>query len=142
MSGLQSAASLLELAGHHDNRALNLLGILSATMESWEQIDIDTSKSPALTPLKTGGVAALVQAGAWLSGPLPLLLRLVSCLPGKHPRLRRSAAWSAIAGSLCTRYGWVMAGKASSRDWRLNLRGPAKDYQRIHPRAPSRTLPS
>ena len=123
MSGLQSAVSLLELAGHTDNRALNLLGMLSAAMESWEQFDIDTTKSPALNPLKSGLSGALVQTGAWFSGPLPFALRLVASLPGTHPRLRRIAACSAIAGSLFTRYGWTQAGKVSSRDWRLTLKG-------------------
>jgi hypothetical protein len=28
---------------------------------------------------------------------------------------------SAIAGSILTRYGWVHAGHASARDWRLPL---------------------
>ncbi|HEY7336937.1 MAG TPA: hypothetical protein VH639_18740 [Bryobacteraceae bacterium] len=39
----------------------------------------------------------------------------------------RWAAWSSIAGSLLTRYGWVHAGQASAQDWRLPLEiaGPA-----------------
>ncbi len=36
MSGLQAGASILELMGHDRNRALNLLGLLSASMETWE----------------------------------------------------------------------------------------------------------
>jgi hypothetical protein len=126
MSGLQSAVALLELAGHHDHRALNLLGLLSASMETWEQVDMATSPSPASAPLKRGLSGALVQTGAWLSGPVPLLFRLASCLPGKHPRMRRIAAYSAIAGSLFTRYGWIEAGSGSARDWRLALQAPPK----------------
>jgi hypothetical protein len=38
--------------------------------------------------------------------------------------MRRAACWSAIAGSLLTRYGWMQAGKASARDWRLPLEIP------------------
>ena len=122
MSGLQSGASLLELMGHEDSRALNLLGVLSASMETWEKIDISASKSRALIPLKQGRSGLMVGLGAWLSGPIPLLLRLASLLVrGRGITLRRLAACSGIAGSLFTRYGWVEAGKASARDWRLAL---------------------
>jgi hypothetical protein len=38
--------------------------------------------------------------------------------------MRAAACWSAIAGSLLTRYGWMQAGKASARDWRLPLEIP------------------
>ncbi len=121
MSGLQSAASVLELLGNEDSRALNLLGLLSSSMETREMVDVATTHARALNPLKTGASGALVQTGAWLSGPIPLLLRLAACLPGRHPNLRRAAALSAIAGSLFTRYGWVHAGTVSARDWRLPL---------------------
>ncbi len=122
MSGLQSAAGILELLGHADSRALNLLGALSASMETWEMIDISASNTRALLPLKRGGSGALVGTGAWLSGPIPLLLRAGSLLLPRHRlALRRFAAVAGIAGSLFTRYGWVEAGKASARDWRLSL---------------------
>jgi hypothetical protein len=122
MSGLQSGAGILELMGHEDSRALNLLGLLSASMETWEKVDISASKSRALLPLKQGTSGVLISAGAWLSGPVPLLLRLGSLLlPGRRHVLRRLAACVGIAGSLFTRYGWVEAGKSSARDWRLAL---------------------
>jgi hypothetical protein len=122
MSGLQSGASMLELVGHEDSRALNLLGLFSASMETWETIDISASKLRAVLPLKHGSSGVLISAGAWLSGPVPLLLRLGSVLlPGPRHPLRRFAACAGIAGSLFTRYGWVEAGKSSARDWRLAL---------------------
>ena len=122
MSGLQSGASVLELMGHENSRALNLLGVLSASMETWEAIDIAASKSRALLPLKQGSSGALISAGALLSGPAPLLLRIGAVLlPGRRTTLRRLAACAGIAGSLLTRYGWVEAGKQSARDWRLPL---------------------
>ena len=122
MSGLQSGAGILELMGHEDSRALNLLGLLSASMETWEKIDISASQSRALLPLKQGRSGVLISAGAWLSGPVPLLLRVSSLLlPGARHSLRRLAACAGIAGSLFTRYGWVEAGKLSARDWRLSL---------------------
>jgi hypothetical protein len=36
-------------------------------------------------------------------------------------KLRRAAAWSSVAGSLLTRFGWVQAGRASARDHRIPL---------------------
>jgi hypothetical protein len=47
-----------------------------------------------------------------------LALRLAG---GSSSRIRKWAAISGIAGSLLTRYGWMAAGKASARDWRLPL---------------------
>ena len=121
MSGLQSGASILELMGHDDNRALNLLGMFSASMETWEKIDISSRSSQALLPLKQGSSGALVRVGAWLSGPVPLMLRGASLVADRPEKLRRLAACAGIAGSLFTRYGWVQAGKSSARDWRLPL---------------------
>ena len=136
MSGLQSGASILELMGHEESRALNLLGLLSSSMETWETIDISASSSRALLPLKHGRSGVLISSGAWLSGPVPLLLRIGSLLlPESRPLLRRLAACSGIAGSLFTRYGWVEAGKSSARDWRLALEidapEPAKTKRHI-----------
>ncbi len=80
--------------GHQENRALNLLGLLSASMETWEKIDVGSRSSQALLPLKKGSSGALVSAGAWLSGPVPLMLRLASLVPGRPGR---------VAASCCVR---------------------------------------
>jgi len=130
MSGLQSAASILELTGHENNLSLNLLGLLSASMETWEKIDMSSKSSQALLPLKKGPSGALVSAGAWLSGPVSILLRLASLLVDRPGRIRRLAACAGISGSLFTRYGWVQAGKASARDWRLPLEIEAPKSER------------
>jgi len=58
-------------------------------------------------PLLTGSSGALVRAGAWLTGPLPLALRLI-------PGLRLAAAVSMTTGSLVTRFGWMAAGRRSA----------------------------
>jgi len=121
MSGLQAGASILELMGHDRNRALNLLGLLSASMETWEKIEISAKKSQALVPLKKGRSGALVSAGAWLSGPVSIVLRLSSLFAEREGMFRRLAACAGIAGSLFTRDGWVEVGKSSARDWRLPL---------------------
>jgi len=41
-----------------------------------------------------------------------------------NKKLRRGAAWSSVAGSLLTRFGWVQVGRASARDHRIPLELP------------------
>jgi len=50
-------------------------------------------------------------------------LRLAYAVSG-NKKLRRAAAWSSIAGSLLTRFGWVHAGRASARDHCIPLELP------------------
>jgi hypothetical protein len=121
MSGLQSAVSLLELWGEHENQALNVLGIISAAVESWEGIDLLRTNQRELRVTKKGLSGFLVQLSGALSGPVPLALRLASLFVKNDRILRRCAAFSGIAGSLLMRYGWVNAGTASSRDWKIPL---------------------
>lgn len=118
MSGLQACVSILELMGHDDSRALNLLGLLSATAETWEGYLIELERDRALDPLKHGASGWATRAGGMLSGPIPLVLRMMSWWT---PELRKAAAWSGILGSLITRYAWMYAGHASARNWRLPL---------------------
>ncbi|MBV8205421.1 MAG: polysulfide reductase NrfD [Acidobacteria bacterium] len=120
MSGLQAAASLLELLGNDDSRALNLLGMLASALETFEGIRLESKPERALAPLKHGPSGWVTRAGGLLSGPVPLLLR-AAALAGGNRQMRRWAAWSGIAGSLLTRYGWMRAGHASARDFRLPL---------------------
>lgn len=125
-SGLASAVSLLELLGH-DHPALNRLGIAAALVETATGAIHELDPDPAHAPLKEGTSGALVRAGGVLSGPLPLVLRLLGA--------RRAAAVAAIAGSLLTRYGWVAAGRESARDPRIPLQleeGGAEPVSRIH----------
>lgn len=127
MSGVQAGTSVLELMGHSDSRALNILGIGSALWESWEGFHLESRKEEVLKPLKRGASGWITRVGGVMSGPLPLALRLIAGSDGSHRsrKLRRWAAISGIAGSLLTRYGWVHAGRASARDWRLPLEVPA-----------------
>jgi hypothetical protein len=131
MSGLQSAVSILELAGYESRTSLNLLGLLSSGMETTELARELPSNKPANKPLRSGSSGALVMAAAVLSGPLPFALRIASAFAGKERgrQLRRAAAWSGVLGSLCLRYGWVKAGAQSARDWRLPLQIPSPEEQ-------------
>lgn len=116
-SGVQAGVSMLELLGHADDPALNLLGIGSALWETWEGYKLETEKDPELTPLKRGRSGWITRAGGVMSGPLPLALRLWAAARGRKRsrQIRRWAAYSGIAGSLLTRYGWMQAGAASAR---------------------------
>ena len=119
-SGLNSAVSLLELMGHDDSRALNLLGISASCYEVAEGLLLESKRHRINEPLRKGWSGAIVRAGGVLSGPVPLALRLAYAVSGNN-KLRRAAAWSSVAGSLLTRFGWVQAGRASARDHRIPL---------------------
>lgn len=123
MAGLQSAVGLLEVAGYEDRTSLNVLGLLSAGAESAEFVKGMGTNDEVVRPLKHGRSGLLTVAGAVLSGPVPIALRVASMFMDKKrgKSLRRMAAWSAILGSVCLRYGWVQAGTVSARDWRLPL---------------------
>jgi hypothetical protein len=119
-SGMNSAVSLLELLGAGDNRALNLLGIGASAYEVYEGFELETRRDRVNEPVHKGLSGAMVRAGGVLSGPVPLGLRVAYAITG-NKTLRQAAAWSSIAGSLLTRYGWVHAGRSSARDHRIPL---------------------
>lgn len=119
-SGMNSAVSILELMGHDDSRALNMLGMAASTYETIEGAIIETKQNRTHRPLKQGKSGWIVRLGGVLSGPLPLLLRLGYTVTG-NKKMRRAAAACSIAGSLLTRFGWIEAGKASARDHVLPL---------------------
>ena len=123
MAGLQTACSALELWGYDQSTALNMLGMAAAAYETWEGFHLETRNEPALRPLKNGASGAIVRAGGVLSGPVPLVLRTISAIT-RNGEMRRWAAISGLAGSLLTRYGWMQAGHASARDWRVPLEIP------------------
>jgi polysulfide reductase-like protein len=122
-SGLGAAVGILELMGHRKSRALQALGLGAALFESLEGLRIESRSHSHLEPLKHGPSGWATRAGGALSGPVPALLRVASLFGGKRrsTSLRRWAAWSAIAGSLITRFAWIHAGHVSARDWKLPL---------------------
>jgi formate-dependent nitrite reductase membrane component NrfD len=127
-SGVQAGVSLLELMGHSDSRALNILGIGSALWESWEGLHVETRSEAELQPLKSGLSGAITRVGGVVSGPGALALRLLAAVSGRErsSKFRRAAAACGVIGSLLTRYGWMQAGRTSARDWRLPLKIPAE----------------
>jgi len=121
-SGINAAVSILELLGQ-DNRALNLMGLSASAYEVYEGFELETKRNRVNEPLRKGWSGAIVRAGGLLSGPVPLGLRIAYAITGNR-KLRQTAAWSSIAGSLLTRFGWVQAGSASARDHRIPLNLP------------------
>ncbi|MGA9510990.1 MAG: NrfD/PsrC family molybdoenzyme membrane anchor subunit [Candidatus Sulfotelmatobacter sp.] len=122
-SGLGAAVGILELLGHRKSRALQALGLGAAIFETWEGLHLEGRQAAALDPLKHGSSGLVTRTGGVLSGPIPLLLRILS-LFGSRKRsssLRRWAAASAVAGSLITRIAWIHAGHVSARNWKLPL---------------------
>ena len=111
-SSTGAAVSLLELRGH-DTPALNAMGIAAASFETAAAARIELSSDIESEPLRRGASGAMARVGSVLSGPVPLLLRVVG---GHSRKTRRLAAASTIAGSLITRLAWVAAGRASARD--------------------------
>jgi hypothetical protein len=122
-SGLAAGVGILEVMGHGKNRALQALGIGAAIFETFEGFRIESRQHAELEPLKQGTSGWITRAGGVLSGPVPLLLRAASFFGSgrRSGSLRRWAAWSAIAGSLMTRFAWIHAGRVSAQDWRLPL---------------------
>lgn len=122
-SGLGAAVGILEVLGHHKSRALRALGLGAAIFETLEGIRIESSSHASLDPLKHGPSGWITRAGGALAGPIPAVLRTASLIAAQErsQSLRRYAAWSSIIGSLITRIGWIYAGHASARDWRLPL---------------------
>lgn len=132
-SGMATAGGLLELRGH-DSPALNAIGLITSLGESAVGASIELRKNPALKPLKSGSSGWLTRIGGFLSGPLPLILRLMSfgADPGRKRKLRKIAAASAVAGSLATRFAWTRAGSASAKDTPLLLHGPSDALAQKH----------
>jgi Polysulphide reductase, NrfD len=122
MSGMGAGVSVLELLGHTDSLALNTLGIIASALETYEGVHLELIRDPEINrPLKHGKSGWITRAGGMLSGPLPLVLRIAAAAVGNSRKLRTLAAVSSLAGSLCTRMGWVAAGHESARDWRIPL---------------------
>jgi formate-dependent nitrite reductase membrane component NrfD len=130
-SGLSTAVSVLELRGHTSS-ALNKIGIGATVVETAIGVSLELGKEPATEPLHHGPTGWTMRVAGLLSGPVPLVLRLLSLTASPRSargvKLRKAAAISSIAGSLITRWAWVYAGRASSKDPKvpLQLPGPAR----------------
>jgi hypothetical protein len=123
LSAMAAGVSAIQLMGHEQNRSLNMLGIAASLGESLEGVKVETNFKPSSEPLKKGMSGVITRLGGILSGPLPLALRLAAVFANERraKQLVRTASAATLAGSLLTRIGWIRAGHASARDYRLPL---------------------
>jgi hypothetical protein len=110
-SGMGSAAAALTLLGH-DDPALDRVAIGAAAAETVMGVVLELTRTPASAPLREGTSGFLIRTGRLLSGPVPLVLRTVS----RSRRTRQAASVASLAGSLLTRLGWVLAGRAGAKE--------------------------
>jgi formate-dependent nitrite reductase membrane component NrfD len=116
-SGMASAAAILTLMGH-DTPQMNRIAVSAAAIETLVGAAIESRPTEASRPLREGASGWVIRAGGVLSGPVPLLCRVAS----RSRRVHRLASVAALAGSLLTRIGWILAGRAST-EHRLTLHG-------------------
>jgi len=100
----------------------------ASAIETLEGFHIESTRKPAMDPLKHGRSGLITRLGGVLSGPVPLVLRVAAAFAGRRHgrRLRKAAAASSVVGSMLTRIAWVHAGHVSARDWRLPLEIPRR----------------
>ena len=107
IAGLGSAAGILELIGYR-------LPPLNAI--SWTAIGVETvlwlvlfkRHGAADRSVHEGTSGMMLKTAEILTGPLSLILRACGLVP--------FAAGTFILGSFISRFGWIMAGRASSKD--------------------------
>jgi hypothetical protein len=111
-SGLGGASGLLELAGFLVP-VTQLFGVIASGAETLMEIFLILRRRPVDAPLHQGPSGKAFLVAGLLEGPASLFLRL---LWHSAPAGRYAAVISFLAGSLLSRYAWVWAGRASSRD--------------------------
>ncbi len=129
IAGLGAAAALLELVGFRLH-ALDTLGIGVAALETVIGAWIELYRHAAADrALHRGPAGALLRVAGVLSGPLALALRLGGLVP--------EAAASFVAGALISRYGWIVAGRASASDPAAALPDAGRAARRENPAPPA-----
>ena len=107
-AGLGSAAALLELLGHQI-APLNAIGLFASAVETilliWLSVDKHGVADRAIHEHRSGW---LIRIGAFLTGPIPIVLRIFGVIP--------LAAISFLLAALVSRFGWIAVGKISGRD--------------------------
>lgn len=111
-SGLGGASAILELLGFLVP-VTQILGFVSAGIETLMEIIFEVRKPDVNAPLHHGKSGTAFRMAGLLEGPLALLLRF---LWGTSPNGRYAAAICFLAGSLLSRYVWIWAGRLSARD--------------------------
>lgn len=108
-SSLGAGAAVLELVSQA-TPALHVMALAAAIVETMIGARLEGRR--LLTTQALGAAGPLTRLGDVCSGPLALVLRLIS---GVWAPARTLAGVAAIAGSLSSRYGWLAAGRQSVR---------------------------
>jgi Polysulphide reductase, NrfD len=109
-SGLGGSAAILELSGFFIP-ATQVLGFVTAGLETIFEIVFGIRKSPMDAPLHHGRSGNMFLVAGLLEGPIALAIRIFF---GSTSGGRRSAAICFLVGSLLSRYAWVLAGRVSA----------------------------
>jgi hypothetical protein len=108
ISGLGSAAAVLELLGHRI-APLNAIGFFAAAVQTVLLIWLIVDKYGAADhAIHEHGSGWLIRIGEVLNGPLVLILRFFGLVP--------LAAISFLIGALVSRFGWLAVGRVSGSD--------------------------
>ena len=107
IAGLGSAAGILELLGYRIG-PLNAISWLAIGVETILWLVLFKRHGAADRSVHEGTSGKMLKTAEILTGPLSLALRACGLVP--------FAAAAFIAGSFISRFGWVMAGKASAKD--------------------------
>ena len=98
----------------------------AAAVETAMGASIELRSTPGTDALRSGLSGWAMRQAGLLSGPVPLVLRMLSSRSSARKRsFRRAAAVASLAGSLLTRWAWVHAGKVSADDPSVPLQLPA-----------------
>jgi len=120
--GLASAASLLELLGFR-LAALNAIALTVAVMETGVGVWLEVARQGASARAVHDGTSGrLLRIAGLLTGPMPLVARLLGWVP--------IAAICFLAGAVCSRYGWIFAGRFSARDPQETIAGQRGETMR------------
>lgn len=111
-SSLGAAIATLELLGHR-TEAANTIGIVAATAELGVGVYIGWSGGRASASVRSGEAARWLWFADAGGAGLPLVLRLAW---STSTPARVLAAAATIAGAVALRYGWMAAGRVSTRD--------------------------
>ena len=103
-SSLGAGVAVLELLGHRTS-PLHAIAIGAAVVETVIGIRLEMRRELTSTALGKGAASVLTRLGDAGSGPVALVLRVVAPY---------WAGIAAIAGAICTRYGWLAAGRQSA----------------------------
>ena len=107
IAGLGSAAGILELLNYRPP-PLNAISWAAISVETILWLTLFRRHGLADRAVHEGTSGKLLKTAEILTGLLPLALRTFGLIP--------FAAGSFILGSLLSRFGWVMAGRASAKD--------------------------